>query len=111
MITTVLTCLTKLDDTSVSKLKKPEKVKGYLWFGVVVIKVVEGAVVGVISFVQQLYCQRPAERLGHKGVLQRQEGDAANQKRCLKIAQITSNCSFLQIIKQPESMLGARTNI
>lgn len=47
----------------------PEKVKGYLWFGVVVIEVIVGAVVGVVGFVQQLYRQRPAERLGHKGVL------------------------------------------
>lgn len=52
---------------------KPEKVKGYLWFRVIIIKVVVGAVVGVVGFVQQLYCQRPAERLGHKRVLEDSE--------------------------------------
>lgn len=53
---------------------KPEKVKGYLWFRVIIIEVIVGAVVGVVGFVQQLYCQRPAERLGHKRVLEdRQE--------------------------------------
>lgn len=50
--------------------EKPEKVKGYLRFGVIVIKVIVGAVVGVVGFVQQFYCQRPAERLGHKRMLQ-----------------------------------------
>lgn len=49
---------------------KPERVKGYLWFRVVVIKVVVGAVVGVVCFIQQLDCQRPAEGLRHKGVLE-----------------------------------------
>ena len=50
-----------------------KKVKGYLWLGVVVVKVVEGAVVGVVGLVQQLDGQRPAERLRHERVLEDRE--------------------------------------
>lgn len=61
---------------ALKKNKQTEKVKGYLWFRVVVIKVIVGAVVGVAGLVQQLYCQRSAEGLGHEWVLERQEGRA-----------------------------------
>ncbi len=63
---------------------KPQKAKGYLWFRVVVIEVVEGAVVGVVGFVQQLYCQRPAERLRHKRVLEDKQREGANKEDGLK---------------------------
>lgn len=54
---------------SAHNTRTQQKVKGYLGFRVVVVKVVEGAVVGVVGFVQQLDGQRPAEGLGHERVL------------------------------------------
>lgn len=54
-------------------------VKGYLWFRIVIIKVVVGAVVGVVGFVQQLYGQSSAERLGHKRVLEDKQTDEKTQ--------------------------------
>lgn len=68
----MLTSLKAIDGTFVKKAK-PEKVKGYLWLRVIIIKVIVGAVVGVVGFVQQLYCHRPAERLGDKRVLEERE--------------------------------------
>lgn len=66
----------KLDDTYFGNKKKQnlkKKVKGYLRFGVVIVKVVEGAVVRVVGFVQQLDRQRPAEGLRHERVLEEQQ--------------------------------------
>lgn len=45
----------------------------YLWLRVVIVKVIVGAVVRVVGFVQQLDCQRPAERLRNERVLEGRE--------------------------------------
>lgn len=50
----------------------------YLRLGVVVVKVVVGAVVGVVGFVQQLNGQSPAQRLRHKRMLQKERRDVSS---------------------------------
>lgn len=45
----------------------------YLWLGVVIIQVCEGRVVGVVRFIQQLNRQNTTQRLGHKGMLGRDD--------------------------------------
>lgn len=44
-------------------------VDAYLWLRVVIVKVIVGAVVRVVGFVQQLDRERPAERLRNERVL------------------------------------------
>lgn len=77
MITALLTSLTDgqtdrgNDDASVFWWSRnPSRSRRvYLRLGLVVVKVVVGAVVGVVGLVQQLDGQRPAERLRNKRVL------------------------------------------
>lgn len=61
-----------IDDTS--EKRNLRRVDAYLWLRVVVVKVIVGAVVGVVGFVQQLDRQRPAERLRNERVLDRKRG-------------------------------------
>lgn len=51
----------------------------YLWLGVVVVKVVVGAVVGVVGFVQQFNGQRPAQRLRDEGMLRKERRDVSGR--------------------------------